>query len=277
MVVWMGTSGINQVLQEIIPLPFSVTAGEQIMIAPGSGGVNGRDRVAGTGGGSGGTNALGLASGGTGGAAGENGNSGAGGGAASVVELKSSPTGTVLATFYGAGAGGGGGGNNTLAPTPAGEGGTSPGLNAGQYQASSSTGAIGAMPKTLSGGTADGGGGGGGGLLGGLTTPGTIRSFYDPGTGLVKSLLGCIFCNASILSQNGSGEHIGQGGNRGSNGYVVESGQSVTVSNIIDTTYSKTINYADRGTAGPNGYINLSIPVSTGITFNGTVVTSAPI
>jgi len=68
----------------------------------------------------------------------------------------------------------------------------------------------------------------------------------------------------------GSTLYIGQGGNRGSNGSVVDS-ESVTVSNIIDTTYSKTITHENRGTAGPNGYINLSIPGSTGITFNGTV------
>ena len=262
-----GVSGSYTFTMSVIP-------GEILTIAPGGGGGGGGNRVTSTGGGGAGTNRLLIASGGTGGATGDNGNSGGGGGggAASVVQLKNS-SGTVLATFYGAGAGGGGGGNNTLQPTAAGLGGTSPGLDAGQYQTSSSTGAIGGKPHTAAGGSADGGGGGGGGggLLGGLTPPSTIQSYYTPSTTTLLSLLGCTFCNAPILSLNGSGEWIGQGGNRGSNGYTVASGQSVALTNVIDTTYSWGTISSGVGIPGYNGSVTVALPGATGITFNGTV------
>jgi filamentous hemagglutinin family protein len=253
----------------------AVVPGQMLVIAPGGGGGGGGDGANNSGGGGGGVNGLGIASGGAGGAAGASGSSGGGGGggAASVVQLKNAD-GSLIATFYGAGAGGGGGGNNTLDPTAAGLGGTSPGLDAGQYQLASSSGAAGGQPHTSSNGIADGGGGGGGGggLSGGLTPPSTIMSYYNPGTGSVRSLLGCNFCNASILSLNGSGEFIAQGGNRGSNGYSVVSGQVVSVSNVIDTTYSwGALSFPGGGAPGANGSVVLALPGATGITINGSM------
>ena len=253
----------------------AVTPGQVLKISPGSGGIHGMNQVANWGGGAGGTNALGIGSGGQGAAAGPVGNSGAGGGggAASVVQLYDNTGLVLIATFYGAGAGGGAGANNVLDSTAPGLGGSTPGLDAGQYQLASSTGMSGTTPN-VAGGFADGGGngGGGGGLLGGLSPPSTIQSFYDPGTGPKKSLLGCIFCNAPILSLNGLDENIGQGGNRGSNGYKVESGKNVSLSNTIDSTFSwGSIANSWIPPDGSNGFISLAIPSATGITINGTV------
>ncbi|MFP5414653.1 MAG: beta strand repeat-containing protein [Gammaproteobacteria bacterium] len=209
---------------------FAVNGGDNLYIAPGSGGGTGVSSQGNAAGGAGGTNQFSLASGGAGGIAGPTGSSGGGGGggAATILALTSSPNSGSAMLVAAGGGGGGGSGNNSACPS------LCQGQNSANYQAVGTlNGATGNNSGNQTPSINDGGasGGGGGGLRGGAS-------------------------NESIFFVN---EWTGRGGNAGTSG-AANGFSTSSLSTLAQPASNGQAGYAiisyGGGTVAINGTVN---------------------
>jgi hypothetical protein len=218
-----NAGGVGGTFTGTIAGTISVTPGQVINVAVGSGGGTGASNVAGSGGGSPGTNPTSAYNGGTGGNAGNSGTSGSGGGggAATVIQVNS------INVIAGGGGGAGGGDNSTSVA------GNSNVQNptSGSYT-TGTTGQNGYQPPGDGGGSGAGGGGAVGGAAG----------------------------SASGHGPANSSEYVGYGGNAGSSSTGGISGLSASTASVsagangfITFTYTALIAQSALTLANGNG------------------------